>query len=236
MRFARTRGDLEDACRLRFAVFNLELSEGLDESYATGLDVDEFDEQCQHLVVEDTKTGEVVGTYRLQVYESARSSAGLYSAGEFDFSTVEPCVLEASIELGRACVARGHRSRGVLFLLWRGLCEYLLFNGKRGFFGCSSLTSQDENEGVRFYRQLARAGHVHPGLRVAPRADFVCVEDLARQTGARVKPPMLFDIYLKYGAQVLGPPAIDRRFGTIDFLTYHAPTPKQLKTFAGRSE
>jgi len=51
---------------LRFKVFNLELGEGLAASHATGLDVDPFDEFCDHLIVEEVATGKVVGTYRLQ--------------------------------------------------------------------------------------------------------------------------------------------------------------------------
>ena len=37
-RFADSRADLEAIQRLRFEVFNLELEEGLEESFATGLD------------------------------------------------------------------------------------------------------------------------------------------------------------------------------------------------------
>ncbi len=235
MRFARTQSDLEAACRLRFTVFNLELSEGLEGSYATGLDVDEFDPHCQHLLVIDTKTETVVGTYRLQLYQSALAGAGLYSATEFDFSKVTESVLADSIELGRACVASDHRSRGVLFLLWRGLLEYLMFNGKSGFFGCSSLTSQNPNEGLRCFEQLEQGNSLHPTIRVAPRPEFACVPDPAQPMPSQVKIPRLFDIYLKYGSTVLGPPALDREFGTIDFLTFNSPTPKLIKTFTGRT-
>jgi putative hemolysin len=53
------------AQQLRFEVFNLELAEGLAESYATGLDIDPLDEFCDHLIVEELATSEIVGTYRL---------------------------------------------------------------------------------------------------------------------------------------------------------------------------
>ena len=71
LRFARTEADLEEVQRLRFRVFNLELNEGLAESYQTGRDEDAFDPQCQHLMVEHAPSGACVGTYRLQVAESA---------------------------------------------------------------------------------------------------------------------------------------------------------------------
>jgi putative hemolysin len=169
----------------------------------------------------------------MQTAPSARAGIGFYSAGEFDLSTFPAEVLEESVELGRACVGKRHRSRGVLFLLWRGVIEYTSFNRMRSCFGCSSLTSQDPNTGMRCYRQLSRAGAVHPEIRVEPLPGFECVEDRATQTGEEVRIPALFDTYLKYGACVLGPPAIDRSFGTIDFLTYALVTEEHKRNFVG---
>lgn len=220
VRFARSPEDLDAIYRLRFEVFNLELGEGLAESYSTGRDTDAFDIQCQHLMVIHEASDRIVGTYRLQVDESARNGIGFYSAAEFELAQLPPAVTHNAIELGRACVAREHRSRNVLFLLWRGLASYVLWNRKRFFFGCSSLTSQDKALGLRTYRYLERRGHVHPEVVVHPTPDFACVADLPcadEEDGVEI--PTLFGIYLRYGAKVLGPPAIDRRFGTIDFLT-----------------
>ena len=88
------------AQQLRFEVFNLELGEGLAESYATGLDVDPFDEFCDHLIVEELATSEIVGTYRLQTGQLAAANLGYYSEREFDFAPYEPVRCEM-IELGR---------------------------------------------------------------------------------------------------------------------------------------
>ena len=71
LRFATTLEDLRAAQRLRFEVFNLELAEGLHESYRTGLAIDAFDARCHHLLVCDDDTGDVVGTYRLMPQELA---------------------------------------------------------------------------------------------------------------------------------------------------------------------
>ena len=232
LRFARTEADLQRVQRLRFRVFNLELNEGLNESYQSGRDVDAFDEQCQHLMVEHTATNECVGTYRLQVAESALAGEGFYSAGEFDLQQLPDEVLRKSIELGRACVEHDHRSKRVLFLLWRGLTEYVEHNHRDRFFGCSSLTSQDPSEGARLYLQLEDSGQVHPEMRVEPLPEFACLDQGA--SGPKVVIPTLFGIYLRHGAYVLGPPAIDRQFGTIDFLTYLEVRPEHLKTFGRR--
>jgi putative hemolysin len=218
LRFARTEGDLDAVCKLRYEIFNVELGEGLRESEVTQRDRDEFDAQCQHLMVIDKRSDSIVGTYRMQLPEVARQHAGLYSDAEFDLSGLPARVLEQSVELGRACVAREHRSRRVLFLLWRGLLSYIEFNDKRYLFGCSSLTSQDHGEGQAMYAHLQREGHIHPTIHVAPKPGFEC-DDVAVVGEARVKVPQLFAMYLRYGAHLLGRPAIDRVFGTIDFLT-----------------
>ena len=61
-RLARGASEVRAAQALRFAVFNLELNEGLAESLATGLDADPFDDVCDHLLVEHVPSCEIVGT------------------------------------------------------------------------------------------------------------------------------------------------------------------------------
>ena len=219
LRFARTRAELDAALRLRFEVFNLEMKEGLASSYLSGLDEDEFDATCHHLLVTDEATGGVVGTYRLRTAETAMIAGGFYSAGEFDLSRLPPEVLGDAVETGRACVAREHRGRNVLFLLWQGLAAYLSHNRKRYFFGCCSLASQDPRDGLRALNLLERAGHLHGELNVPPLAGMECVpEGYFVVDDQRVELPRLFESYLRFGAKVCGPPAIDRAFKTIDFL------------------
>ncbi len=75
-RLARGLDEIRAAQALRFEVFNLELNEGLSESYATGRDEDRFDAFCDHLVVEHLPTGSIVGTYRLQTGLNAQRNLG----------------------------------------------------------------------------------------------------------------------------------------------------------------
>lgn len=218
------------AQQLRFEVFNLELGEGLAESYATGLDIDPFDEFCDHLIVEELATSEIVGTYRLQTGQLAAANLGYYSEREFDFAPYEPFRCEM-IELGRACVHVDHRNFNLLHLLWRGIARYAVERNARMLIGCSSLTSQDPLDGVMAYRQL-RSHLAQPALRTQPRPEFVVAggDDAgglgawSHQTEAGSPPPAtassrLLRAYLAIGARICGPPAMDREFGTIDFLT-----------------
>jgi putative hemolysin len=218
LRFADCPDDLEQIQRLRFEVFNLELGEGLEESFATERDEDRFDPVCHHMLVIDRASGTVIGTYRMQTWEMARRYGGFYSADEFALETLPPTVLEGAVELGRACIARDHRNRKVLFLLWKGLANYMVHNRKRFLFGCCSLTSQDHAEGKRVMDHLEREGHVSSEYRVLPQPDWICYGDgQGYDPAVEAKVPKLFRLYLRYGAKVCGPPAIDRFFKTIDY-------------------
>lgn len=219
VRFVQNAEELDAVLKLRFNVFNLELGEGLEESYVTQRDQDEFDASCHHLIVIDKKSGDVIGTYRMQTYEMAAAANGFYSAAEFDLTRLPEEVIKNSVEVGRACIAAPHRNGRVLFLLWRGLAVYMMLTKKRYLFGCCSLTSQNPAEGKQVMDYLQANGHAHPDLQILPQPGYVCYSDgLIAQSEASVKIPRLFRIYLEYGAKVCGPPAIDRRFKTIDYL------------------
>jgi len=215
-RLASSAADLQAAQALRFEVFNMELDEGLVQSYDTGLDIDPFDAACDHLIVEDLAHGSVIGTYRLQTGRRAAEALGYYSEREFDFGPFEarrPHILE----LGRACIHREHRSFAVLNLLWKGIASYAREHGARYLIGCSSLTSQDAAEGAAAYERL------QPNLapaewRTHPVPRFACALDTPGVPAPRI--PRLLSAYLALGAAICGPPAIDREFRTIDFLTW----------------
>ncbi|HEU5400526.1 MAG TPA: GNAT family N-acyltransferase [Terriglobales bacterium] len=200
--------------RLRFRVFNLELNEGLEESFATGEDKDEFDEVCGHLYVQHRITGEVVGTYRVQSGLKAAANVGYYSEREFVLVPFEPLRAQV-VELGRACIDRRHRNFEVLNLLWRGLAIYAQGINARYLLGCSSLTSQDPGEGWAVYQQLSMFQSC-PELQTVPTAEYYMPPARPKE-GAKV--PRLLRAYLAVGAQICGTPGLDRNFKTIDFLT-----------------
>ena len=243
MRLAESAEDRDAACRLRFRVFNIELGEGLESSYQTGRDMDRFDQCCEHLLVEDkleaSRARRIVGTYRMQSGATAARNLGYYSEQEFSFAPYEP--LRAGIlELGRACIAREHRTPEVLTLLWRGIAQYACDMGLRYLVGCSSINSHDPAEGWQMYSQLEHH-RVSPEFETVPTVAFACpIEQQrahaqpshcqqesmlnAQMQSALVLPappkvPKLLRTYLAIGARIAAPPAWDRAFGTIDFLT-----------------
>ncbi len=217
-RFAVSARDLDEIQRLRFAVFNLELAEGLTRSYASCRDEDAYDAHCHHLMVVERNSDTVIGTYRMQTRDMA-ARLGFYSETEFNLDALRREFLPAAVELGRACIAAEHRNTRVLFLLWRGLAAYMLHNDKRYFFGCCSLTSQDPAVGLQVLRQLETAGHIDTRWAVTAQPGMECCADGHPPAEREPVPiPRLMRTYLQYGARIAGPPAIDRSFGTIDYL------------------
>lgn len=215
IRYACDKRDRMAAFRLRFEVFNLELNEGLENAYQTGYDTDKFDPVCEHLIVEHVGANRIVGTYRLQTGLMASTNLGYYSEREFNFAPYET-LRHTTIELGRACIHREHRSTDVLYLLWRGIAQYALHHRARYLVGCSSLTSQDPAHGTAVYDALHEY-LVEPRLRTKPLGEFVIPR--VSVEGASNRAPKLLRTYLAIGGKICGPPAIDREFKTIDFLT-----------------
>jgi putative hemolysin len=217
LRLAQGAEEIRAAQALRFQVFNLELNEGFAQSYETGRDEDPFDAVCDHLLVEHLPSEQIVGTYRLQTGASAAQNLGYYCAQEFEFDVFEP-LRSQIVELGRACVHRQHRNLVVLGLLWKGIADYAKERGGRHLIGCSSLTSQDPGVGASAYTHLCRKKYLTDlPWRTQPKPAYECSLDQMAEEAVQI--PKLLRAYLGIGAKICGAPALDRHFGTIDFLT-----------------
>ena len=214
---ATTLEEVRACQRLRYQLFNAELGEGLESSHELRPHRDRFDVICDHLLVRELGSGEVVGTYRMQTGFRAKGNAGYYSEEFFEFAPYEK-LRGKMLELGRACVHREHRDSVVLMLLWKGIFRYTQQTGARFLVGCSSLTSQDPGEGLALFEKLRPAHLVKDQLRTVPRDSHALpfIEPIRREA---VQTPRLLRTYLELSAKICGPPAIDREFKTIDFLT-----------------
>lgn len=212
------------AQRLRRRVFAAEPGFTLPPS-DNDLDADRFDEFCDHLLVQDRISGDVVGCYRMLPPEAARDAGGYYTATEFDLTALDPHGLGA-VEMGRACVDPEHRSGSVLTLMWAGILHYLAMSGHHHVIGCVSVpmrTEPSEPAGVnvRGVRDLLLERHaVEPERRVRPLNPVVVdgrgLDDLT-PPARPVLPPLLRG-YLRLGARICGQPAHDPAFGVADFV------------------
>jgi len=234
VRLAENLQEIDEALKLRYRIFNLELGEGLASNHLFGRDEDEHDAKCEHLLAIDVDSGNVIGTYRTQTGEAAGTDRGFYCANEFDVPTFPMDLLENGMEIGRACIDIEHRHTKALFLLWKGLWQLALSKDKRYLFGCCSLTSTDMTDGIAAAAELEKLDAYHPEYWVSPLNSHACRTD---EIVTRLyKLPKLFTAYLRFGAKVISGPAIDREFGTIDFLVafdLHNPTELAAKMLSG---
>lgn len=210
--WAAAWAEVREAQRLRYRVFALEMGARVP-SQRHGLDADEFDAYCDHLLVRHAGDGAVIGTYRVLSAQQAAAAGGLYADEEFDLAPLQPYRGHMA-ELGRACVDARHRHGGVILALWRALAEYMVDRGLSTMVGCCSVPLADGGRTVAsLWRRLSRTHLVGPELQVKPRLPFpVHLLDSAHEAEA----PALLKGYLRLGARVLGAPAWDPDFGCAD--------------------
>ena len=209
--------ELENALKLRFDVFNRELNEGLNSSYITGMDMDSYDDYCDHLIVVDTRCNKVVGTYRLLLGFVAETNIGYYSECEFDMTAIRTMGGE-KLELGRSCVHKDYRNAGVINLLWAGIARYIDIYGVCHLFGCGSLHTSDPDEVSMVYSYMNTFHRAGSEFTVYPMKKLrgVRLASIVDQKTAFDKLPPLIKGYLRLGALICGEPAYDDIFGTTD--------------------
>jgi putative hemolysin len=214
--WARHNDEVRQAQRLRFKVFAQEMGARLNTALP-GHDVDLFDNYCEHLLVRDQVTQEVIGTYRLLTPAQAKRVGSTYSDLEFDLTRLRS-LRERMVELGRSCVHPDHRHGGVIMALWGALAEFMVRNKLDIMIGCASIPMLHNgivsgDAAASIWRQLKASHlasieyHVHPRLPLP-------VEQL--DSDLAVEPPALIKGYLRLGAKVLGAPAWDPDFNTAD--------------------
>lgn len=209
---ARDGDEVLAAQRLRYRVFAGEMGATLRTS-TPGADVDAFDEHCDHLVVREDHTGEIVGCYRMLPPERVAAAGMLYSETEFDLRAIAP-LRGALVETGRSCVHPDHRTGAVVSLVWAGIARYLLLSGHRWLAGCASVPLADGGALAAGVWETVRHKHLAPPeYRVRPLRPW---EPAGVEVPRRVVLPPLLKGYLRLGAWVCGPPAVDADFGVAD--------------------
>jgi putative hemolysin len=224
VKLASNHEEVERAQRLRYEVFNIEQKRGLKESDKYGIDFDEFDEYCLHLLAIEKKSKNVIGTYRAHLGCVANSAKGFYSSKEYEIHGLYE-IADKCIELGRTCVSPEYRSGGVVALLWGGITELLVRAGLTYMLGCVSLIGTDPKIGWSVYEYLSRKNSVCKDFTVIPRPGFKLKRPdkselknmLADEASILRQIPPLFKGYLRLGGLICGEPALDIEFGTIDF-------------------
>ncbi|AWT46760.1 MULTISPECIES: GNAT family N-acetyltransferase [Streptomyces] len=228
---AREEADVRAAQRLRYEVFAGEMG-ALLTTPQPGHDIDAFDAYCDHLLVREETTGEVVGTYRLLPPERAAVAGRLYSEGEFDLSALD-AIRPGMVEVGRSCVHPDHRDGTVIGLIWAGIARYMTDRGHEWLAGCCSVPLADGGTLATATWERVRADHLAPEeFRVRPLLPWVPARPA--NAAARTELPALLRGYLRLGAQVCGEPAHDPDFGVADLyvlLSMRRVNPRYLRHF-----
>src|SRR4051812_3453667 len=235
--WARHQDEVRQAQRLRYQVFALEMGATLSKTLP-GHDVDLFDDYCEHLLVRDVDSQEVIGTYRVLTPTQAKRVGSTYSDTEFDLTRLRD-LRERMVELGRSCVHPAHRHGGGILALWGALAEFMARNRLDTMIGCASIPMLHEGSvsghaAASIWSKVSRS-HLAPiEFRVRPRLPLP-VEQLDGTLD--VEPPALIKGYLRLGAKVLGPPAWDPDFNSADLpmlMRIADLPPRYRKHFLGR--
>jgi len=210
---ARSHSEVAEAQRLRYKVFAEEMGARLSGDGRR--DRDGFDALCDHLLVRDKETGEVVGTYRILDPEMAREARGYYSGTEFDITRLLH-LAPTMVEVGRSCVHPRYRNGATIALLWAGLAKYMMKHGYQHMIGCASIGMTDGGyNAASVYARLAEKHLSPPEYRVFPRTPLPLG---ALGIGTEPVVPPLIKGYMRLGAYVCGEPAWDPDFNTADLL------------------
>lgn len=221
VRFAETPADIGRAQRLRFQQF---VAPQLGQGDPNAVDTDEFDPICQHVLVEDQKTGQLACCFRFLPLENGTEISRSYSAKYYDLTALQnyPGRL---VELGRFCIDPAYRDADVLRAAWGAMTRYVDAHDVDLLFGCSSFEGTEAEIYMDAFA-LLKERHLAPrGL--LPRVKAPAVFRFANVLGLkkpnlahamRVMPPLL-RTYLVMGGWVSDHAVVDRDMNTLHVFT-----------------
>jgi hypothetical protein len=214
--WAQHQDEVREAQRLRYEVFVNEMGARLPASLAQH-DIDLFDDYCEHLLVRDGISNDVIGTYRVLTPAQAKRVGSTYTDTEFDLTRLR-FIRERMVELGRSCVRSDQRHGGVILALWGALFEFMSRNQLDTMIGCASIPMLHNgivsgNAAASMWKQLSKTHMASVEFHARPRLPLP-IEEL--DSDLPVEPPALIKGYLRLGAKILGAPAWDPDFNTAD--------------------
>ncbi len=216
---ARTVDEVEAAQRLRYRVFAEEMGARI-AGPRPGMDCDFFDPWCEHLLVQDETTDEVVGTYRILTPERARSLRTFYAETEFDLTRLA-LIRNRACEVGRACIHADYRTGATITLLWQGIAGLMQERGYDYLMGCASVSMADGGvAATRIWEQLPPAQIAPIEYRVFPRHPLQANDVSLDAVASPVLMPPLLRACLRLGAWIGGEPAWDPDFNTVGLFVF----------------
>lgn len=220
LKLASSAQEIEQAMRLRYQIF-VEEEKNLRLRNEQHLETDAYDAYCDHLIVKDLETEQVIGTYRLLPGDRAVSGIGFYSETEFDLTSYTS-LKRQSLELGRSCIAPDYRGGRVIGMLWEGIASYISEREFTHLMGCASVHIPNLDELNDIYSMLRHKQVLTDRYGIKPLeshriAGLTHIELTGSEKDMFRKLPPLMKGYQWLGAEIGGDPAFDELFGTVDF-------------------
>jgi putative hemolysin len=234
VRFARTPAEILATQRLRYRIFAGELGAQIDGA-DDGIDHDQYDPFCEHLLVVEPESGRIVACTRILTDRAAPAAGGFYSSSEFDLAMLD-ALPGRMMEIGRTCVDAEYRSGAVIATLWQGIAAYIINEGYDYLFGCASIGLEDGGIAAHAILEQIRGRHMAPeSQRVRP---YIPLPAADRRPSDKPKLPPLLKAYLSLGARACGEAYWDRDFNCADvfmLLNVSDLQPRYARHFLGRS-
>ncbi|WP_380052550.1 GNAT family N-acetyltransferase [Falsihalocynthiibacter sp. SS001] len=216
VRVAQTDEDLAAAQLLRFRAF-------VDQDpQAAGVDADDFDARCTHIMVEENASGALVCCFRLLDLNSSEIEAS-YSAQFYELSGLREFD-GPMVEMGRFCIDPACQDADILRVAWGAMARYVDERGVKLLFGCSSFKGVEASEYYDAFA-LLKERHLAPKHWLpkvkAPKV-FKFAQRLRRKpnpkNAMRVMPPLL-KTYLVMGGWVSDHAVVDHKLNTLHVFT-----------------
>ena len=210
-----------DVFKLRYHCFKKIVNENNTEP---GIEKDCYDLYFDHLVIEDIKSENIIGTYRVQTYEKANKGYGFYNHSAYKLEDIPTEVLQNCVETSRACVAKQYRGRLILAMLWKGVARYIEQHKKRYLFGSISFFERNWSDAVSIMNYFKTHNFYHPNIYIHCKEEAQLALPYHSNTSKKISSisktdvPDLFISYFKLGAKIISEPVWDPAFSSIDFL------------------
>lgn len=213
--WASGKEDIERAQRFRFKVFTEEYTPHFPQAHL-GLDQDAFDHVCDHLLIIENTSNQIVGSYRLIPPKAAQQVGSMYCDLLFDLQPLQS-IRGSIVEMDRSCIDKKYRNGSTILYMWKMIFQYMKTHGHEYIIGCSSLSMQDGGHAaVALHQRLHALNHfsTHYAIKAKTPIDL----GISASTAPVLIPPILKG-YLNVGAKVCSEPAFDQLFTTADYLT-----------------
>ena len=186
-------------------------------------DADRFDDICDHILVEELRSGALVACFRMLPLNDGSELSRSYSAQFYELSALQSYG-GRMVEMGRFCIHPDWHDPDILRVAWGAMTRFVDENGIEMLFGCSSFAGTETEQYLDAFAMLK---HRHLGpKRWLPRVKapdvFRFAARLRRKPDARkamLRMPPLLRTYLLMGGWVSDHAVVDRQMNTLHVFT-----------------